>query len=559
MNFLSNWLYQGLNIGLKNFAETHYKFQLPFSGLYKKHPEIIVDAPHWISHHQKIPIFIIVKDADYFPINVLNIHIHGKLNRKVSNSGNPDILRSQTLEWKCEKNLQWKKIEIENPGYKDELVLNVSLKYELKNGKEYSLLNHNLPGLSGIPLKIHFAPEGWPQPANWINGETHCHTHWSSDPVEFGAPPALLQDCGTYNGMDYCCTTDHSYDFQYAKERFMQEVNPDDNFELLKTEIDKCNRVSDSVLIGNSLNKVPHRKTFLLAGEEVSCGNSHGKNVHLLVYGNKKFIPGWGDGGRRWFNNKPDLSIEESLAMLDDGVAIAAHPQSRPGLLESLIFRRGYWENQDFKFSSDSPTASKKEIHSSKLAKQIIGTQFWNGNHALSFMRGKAQWVQMLLKGQQILPIGGTDAHGDLNRSTSVKIPLWKLQENRNHVFGQIRTLLPGESSSLSPSALLNAFRSGKTCISNGPFVSLNQGDGSSSNVSIMCLSKPGFGYLKKIRLFAGKMGASQEKLILDKKGDGNSYLYHLEEAIPHPYHYLRAEVFTTLGYRGISSALILS
>ena len=45
-------------------------------------------------------------------------------------------------------------------------------------------------------------------------------------------------------------------------------------------------------------------------------------------------------------------------------------------------------------------------------------------------------------KGNYLLPIGGNDAHGDLNDTTAVDLPLLSLKHSRAHIFGNVRTVI---------------------------------------------------------------------------------------------------------------------
>ncbi|MBN2089185.1 hypothetical protein JW964_06215, partial [candidate division KSB1 bacterium] len=50
------------------YAETHYSFKCIYSRLKKNEPEIILDVPFRIEPDQAIPILLLCKDADVFPV-----------------------------------------------------------------------------------------------------------------------------------------------------------------------------------------------------------------------------------------------------------------------------------------------------------------------------------------------------------------------------------------------------------------------------------------------------------------------------------------------------------
>src|SRR5690606_35553416 len=149
-------------------------------------------------------------------------------------------------------------------------------------------------------------------------------------------------------------------------------------------------------------------------------------NVHLLTFGHGEFLPGLGDGGRRWLDNRPDLQVEAVLERLQGTPAFAAHPQARIGWLARQIFRRGRWEFDDV-----------------LRHPALRGLQFWNGHRGADFRDGYALWRRAMAAGKPFLPIGANDAHGDLNLNRGVKTPLFNLYQSRKHVFGRVRTLVP--------------------------------------------------------------------------------------------------------------------
>ncbi|MHB1050056.1 MAG: hypothetical protein ACYC09_08265, partial [Bacteroidota bacterium] len=57
------------------YAETHYRFKYFVSLLRKPEPEMLVDAPHRIDPDRTLPIMILIKDADRYPVNVRSVQI----------------------------------------------------------------------------------------------------------------------------------------------------------------------------------------------------------------------------------------------------------------------------------------------------------------------------------------------------------------------------------------------------------------------------------------------------------------------------------------------------
>ena len=240
----------------------------------------------------------------------------------------------------------------------------------------------------------------------------HCHTHYSADHVEHGATPQVLQQAAKAVGLDFTCCTDHAYDFAYTTEDYTREAeSPIPRFQNLRDEIRQLNA---------------NGKPLLVAGEEVSAGNSKGQNVHMTVLGPESYLPGLGDCGRNWLENRPTFRIAKLLEMTD-AHCFAAHPMQPMGILEKFIFRRGYWSHKDLNLDATH---------------HVRGIQFWNGIRDEGFMLGRLWWIEELGKGNYLLPIGGNDAHGDLNDTTAVSTPLFSLRHTREHVFGKVRTVV---------------------------------------------------------------------------------------------------------------------
>ena len=57
------------------YAETHYRFKYFISYLKKKEPEIIADIPSRITVSESIPVLLIIKDADKYPVTIKEVSI----------------------------------------------------------------------------------------------------------------------------------------------------------------------------------------------------------------------------------------------------------------------------------------------------------------------------------------------------------------------------------------------------------------------------------------------------------------------------------------------------
>jgi hypothetical protein len=438
------------------YAETHFKFKLPWSLLYKPWPEIIFDAPFQFVPGIEPYLWIVVRDADHFPTTIKSAEIVLKTRAQdaqqdalqLQDAPQPDIIICKELN--IEVNEQMKFIplalgKIPTGTYEAHCKLTVE-----REGKSQTFERWNLPRLKHVPLRFKVLNEMPPIAPGYAAGEMHCHTHYSADHVEYGATPEVLQLAAKAVGLDFVSCTDHAYDFAFTQEDYTKEADsPVPRFQKLREEFAALPVKDEN---GGDM-------PLMLAGEEVSAGNSKGENVHMTVLAPEGYLPGLGDCGRYWLENRPTRSIKQILNMTE-AHCFAAHPFQQMGMLEKFVFRRGYWKPEDLQL---------KNKHS------IRGLQFWNGIRDEGFKLGREFWINELGKGNYLLPIGGNDAHGDLNSMTAVDLPLISLKHTRAHTFGKVRTVIKlDESGAKQESALslaaINAAFSGDNCyITDGP------------------------------------------------------------------------------------------
>ncbi len=434
-----------------HYAETHFKFKLPWSLLYRPWPEILVDAPFQFLPGAVPTLWIVVRDAHRFPTLIENMSV-----RIESEYGTPEVHPAQeiavSLQIRATEQFGFYPVKLGElkPGrYRIDCKVRARRIDAHGNGildkvKEFSRWNY--PRLKAAPLQIQMLAEMPPKAPGFVAGEMHCHTHYSADHVEHGASPKVLQQAAKAVGLDFVSCTDHAYDFAYTTEDYTREADsPLTRFDTLREEIRKLNRDANE----DGESSMP----LMIAGEEVSAGNSKGENVHMTVMGPEGYLPGLGDCGRNWLENKPTLRIPKLLEMTT-AHCFAAHPLQQMGYLEKFIFRRGYWSHGDLNLDG---------------AHRICGIQFWNGIRDEGFKLGRLWWIEELSKGNFLLPIGGNDAHGDLNDTTSVDMPLFSLGHSRAHVFGKVRTVVKLDGRRLSQESLNGAFAGDNCYITDGP------------------------------------------------------------------------------------------
>jgi len=466
-----------------NYAETHFK--VFFSRLYRKEPVILVDAPFQVCPNTPCPVWLVVRNANRFPIFINEIYGEWK------NAKGGNIPFNLSIQKELNEKFHFDELNIEKPcaGL---WMLKVFIKYEA-NKKSKICERWNYPFLPPKPLMINFLKEPPPKPAGWLAGDVHCHSSYTSDSMEFGARPAVLHKAAKSVGLDFVCITDHSYDL----------LN-ENKFQKMKNAADGLNG--------------------MIAGEEISCGNSKNQNVHLLTFGNKHYVEGHGDGGRRWWNTSPDLTIREAIGKCGC-YCYAAHPKLQMLKSEKLLLKRAHWNFKDL---------TENKIH---------GIEFWNGFRGKDFYEGKALWIKCLLAGHKLLPLGGNDAHGDLNCYVAVKTPLWSLKCNQEHIFGLVRTVIQDTSKIPFSDVPENLY------ITDGPALWLEKKE--EGKFLLHAKSTEDFGKFLSITVFRGKDGVEKKEEMQISDSLDFDFEISLENNL-----YVRAECETTCGKFAMTAAL---
>lgn len=503
------------------YAETHYKFRLPWSPLWRPWPEMVVDAPWCAIPGRDVPLFLAVHDAHRFPVVLREVRV-------VVRAGGRMHKETRSMDLPLDQPFHWIALPWPGPTIPGQNLVDVAFEIEDSKGRRRRFLNHSLPGLASTTLEILRLESPFPFPDGWTSGDLHCHTTWSEDPVEWGGDPRVMTDAARCMGMGFWAATDHGYDFAWDHPDWMRPTDPVAKFERFRASL-------------------PHEapgEPVVLPSEEVSCGNSQGRNIHLLLIDHPEYVPGQGDGGRRWLRNKPDLSIPQvlELAASQGSPAFAAHPRPGIGLAERLLFRRGMWESTD-------------------LHPGLGGIQFWNGGVGRDFVQGKAFWVADLLAGNRRMPIAGNDAHGDLNRATQVKTPLVSLRQSKAHRFGHARTWIHLDQPP-TRADLRRALREGApAALSNGPSLALKapgsrhqatRSDGSDLVLEAASLAE--FGRIDKFRVYAQIGTEPRETLVAEHSPASLSVQERI--ALPARTTYVRAELQTMGGYRALTGAI---
>ncbi|MGH2568046.1 MAG: hypothetical protein ACRDGA_06870, partial [Bacteroidota bacterium] len=476
------------------YAETHYRFRYFFSYLRKAEPELVADAPHFIEANQPLPLMILSKDAHRYPCTLQQVHI-------TISQGNRTVHELQLLPSPVSlgEPLWWRVFTIQVEQLSGWIELDVSLKLTIGR-KTKTYRNDNYRTSSHKPLRVYIAHDPLPRFEGLHWGDCHTHSNLTDDQVEFGAPmEASVQLCKSM-GLSFFCVTDHSYDLDDRIDDYLCNDPELPKWTMLQKMIETINAHEDNVVV--------------IRGEEVSCRNSRGENVHMLLLGNGRFFPGSGDSAEHWFKTRSELCIAEVLAALrSTDIAVAAHPHEPTPVLQRLLLGRGGWHSQDYR------------------AERLIGIQFANGAINRGFEDGYREWISCLLEGKRMYAFGGNDAHGNFNRFRQIGIPFLLLKENDVQLFGKMMTGIYSDSKP-SEDVLLRNLRLGRSIISDGPAINIRLSEdqentrigsvltGGSFRIEVTAESNSDFGEIKELKVLKGCTGGREEELLSDQQAN---------------------------------------
>ena len=471
------------------YAETHYRFRYFFSFLRKREPEILADAPHRIEPGNTVPLLVLAKDAHQYPCTLRQITV------TISQDGAVRSTRQLlTRPLKLRDKWWWTVYPIAPGGLTGWIDINVEFEIETKDVRRL-YRNDNYRTSSRRALSVFLSDTPLPRLPGLHLGDGHVHSSYTDDQVEYGAPPGASVLLSRAMGLSFFSVTDHSYDLDDTSDNYLQSDPLLLKWKSLHREVSLLNR--------------RHRNLHtILIGEEVSCRNVRGQNVHLLLYANRQFVHGSGDSAERWFHTRSVFSINEVLENLEGGTAVAAHPKERTPILQQLLLRRGAW--------------SRRDLQSDELS----GIQFLNGDYFDGFTRGQHAWTDLLMSGSRIHVLAGNDAHGNFNRFRQIGLPFFTISEHGRQIFGRMRTgLFLG--SALDESSVHSAIKKGNIIISDGPVATIHASNvagktafhgerlvGRKFTINITAKSSKEFGFLRRIRLHLGILGNQHETLL---------------------------------------------
>jgi hypothetical protein len=491
---LTDWLTSFWFLPFLLYAETHYRFRHLPSLLRKHEPEVIADAPFRLEPGARLPVLILVKDAHLFPCTIQQVSCEIRQGNKRLHSVEY-LSKPVFFNEKLSSLVFW----LDAATWEGWIELNVILTIE-QGGKTTNYHNDNHRTSSHRPLKVFIAKEPLPRFANLYLGDPHIHSAHTDDQVEFGAPLLEARELARSMGLSFYCVTDHSYDLDDRLDSFLRNDPDLPKWQTLQAQIDTLNRDDSTFAV--------------VRGEEVSCRNADGKNVHLLLLGQREYVHGSGDSAERWFRTRSEHSTTDVLSRCSEGaVTFAAHARERVPFLQRILLGRAMWSERDL------------------LHPNLSGIQIFNGRFDLGAREGYKSWITQLLSGRRFSGIAGNDAHGNFNRFRQIGAPFLLIREESYHLFGKMRTGVFIEDV-LTEDNILRALQHCGSIMSDGPVARIVasqdmshpiQVKGSSGVIDfeVEALSSSEFGALSSIRVLTGRYGEKSERTAFDFDGAG--------------------------------------
>jgi len=348
------------------------------------------------------------------------------------------------------------------------------------------------------PLDVHISSFNLPSVDNWFMGDTHFHTIYSYNFVEFGAPFLESKKMAQAIGLDWFTPVDHSLSFDNyfpGSSEYYGGLTWD-------YYVSEANTLSDDDFA-------------ILPSEEVSVNHNYYPYNHLLAHGISEYIIG-GEALSPPFYTA-GYTPAEAIEVIHDqgGSSYAAHPYHFDGL-------RIKWSDSDLKLS-------------------FTGLQLWNyasdKKHPVQFEKTYDKWLELLSEGRQTYVVAGTDAHADFNED-----------------MGKARTYVhcPGQSH-VSQECVKDALNKGRATLTNGPFLSfkingallgetISMLAGSNPALDIEWRSTPEFGEVERIEIW--KNGVNVYNLTGDTVKDRESAYWTDPEPLTGETYY-RLEAYT--------------
>jgi hypothetical protein len=610
---LSTFILASLLLGLhalpaganQPFVKTSTIDSIKYNNTFAK--DFIMDAP-WrvIDANTAIPVTIILKDCDVDDIREL----HWIRCWDVTGGGSTILwdhdFGDETIGDEASEDNYWTYITTVTEGHAslpdNTLLTPANLGYAAGDAIQLKVSVYYKDNIFNYTedryLRVHVGNGRFPWPAGWFGGDTHYHTMYTNNTVEFGAPLPAVQLTAVAMGLDWLTVSDHSCDldetgdgtFSYATLHWEYTIQSPSGIETVYRDVFSYGSSWGS--IGADISDLDSPDFRAYRGVEINLSSVDGdtweKTLHCLFY-NPDYISSPYSG---FIGEQPVTPpLPDGLDMLAaEGFAYAAHP------LYNLAGVNGTpWVDEDLDTALVREKFRGLEAFNTRETRQSgdannpwadfdTGTPADNP-YPNELLAGVALWGNLLVEDiasgapRKVFFSGGSDAHGDFNYAAYSNILSSYATDN---AMGKVQTVVhvPGSHGpgNLPPMGEIKAaFRAGKSVVTDGPFLEIGldrDGDGDWYETGDLMMGDDGiadpteylplkirwaslseFGPITSIQLIAGDETSTSTLTSFDPNGSGQGYggtsTVDLSGFGLRGLHFLRAELLTSDGDAG--------
>ena len=447
-------------------------------------------------------------------------------------------------------------------------------------------------------LRVHVGNGRFPWPEDWFGGDSHYHTMYTNNAVEFGAPLPAVKLTAMAMGLDWLTVSDHSCDldetgdgtYSYATHHWEYTIQSPSGIETVYRDVFSYGSSWGS--IGADVADLDSQDFRLYRGVEINLSSvdpdTWQKTLHCLFY-NPDYIssPLSGFIGEQPVTPPLPDGLDQLAA---EGFAYAAHPFYDLAGVNGTV-----WADEDLDTALVREKFRGLEAFNTRETRQSgdannpwadfdAGTPPDNP-YPNELLPGVALWDDLLVEDiasgapRKVFFSGGSDAHGDFNYAAYSNILSSYATDN---AMGKVQTVVhvpgsygPGNLPSMG--GIKAAFRAGRSVVTDGPFLEIgldrdDDGDWYETGdlmigddgiadptdplpLKIRWASLPEFGPVTSVQLIAGDGVGTSTLTSFDPNGSGQGYggtsTVDLSGYGLRGLHFLRAELLTTDGDAG--------
>ena len=131
------------------YTEVHFKIKCFGSRYFKCEPEILSDIPIRIEPGRQLPVLILVKDANIYPIKLISVDINIYKSKNIVKAQHKKYCKNITTLW------WWDTILVDLTNIKNQVYVDVIIMYQIKTKKQLCHIHSNC-SLSFLPKIFRF-------------------------------------------------------------------------------------------------------------------------------------------------------------------------------------------------------------------------------------------------------------------------------------------------------------------------------------------------------------------------------------------------------------------